>query len=130
MHFSCKFKSFLYVYRHIHFNIKIIVILSLFIHFVVLSELQSSVDQLLGEKMQLCEQVEVLKKEKEELKEQVQKILRECVVHWIKWDSSNVLIFFWDYLLCGCKRYCENIVIFFNITLNSLQWRFRRKRSF
>ncbi|KAM9501145.1 shootin-1 [Clarias gariepinus] len=34
-------------------------------------ELQSSVDQLLGEKMQLCEQVEVLKKEKEELKEQL-----------------------------------------------------------
>ncbi|KAK2860228.1 hypothetical protein Q7C36_004394 [Tachysurus vachellii] len=34
-------------------------------------ELQSSVDQLLGEKMQLCEQVQILKKEKEELKEQL-----------------------------------------------------------
>ncbi|GAA6092522.1 shootin-1 isoform X1 [Tachysurus ichikawai] len=34
-------------------------------------ELQSSVDQLLGEKMQLCEQVHILKKEKEELKEQL-----------------------------------------------------------
>ncbi|KAK1797264.1 hypothetical protein P4O66_008643, partial [Electrophorus voltai] len=33
-------------------------------------ELQSSVDQLLGEKIQLCEQIEVLKKEKEELKDQ------------------------------------------------------------
>lgn len=41
-------------------------------------ELQSTVDRLLGEKVQLCEQIEVLKKEKEELKEQVQK----CAKRW------------------------------------------------
>lgn len=53
----------------------------------MLSELQSSVDQLLGEKIQLCEQVEVLKKEKEELKVQVQKMLRKGV--WCA--ASNVI---------------------------------------
>ncbi|KAI7814128.1 shootin-1 isoform X2 [Triplophysa rosa] len=36
-----------------------------------LKELQSSVDRLLGEKIQLCEQVELLKKEKEDLKEKL-----------------------------------------------------------
>lgn len=58
----------------------------------MLSELQSSVDQLLGEKMQLCEQVEVLKTEKEELKEQVQNMLRECVMHCIKCDNTHFIL--------------------------------------
>lgn len=78
---------------------------------IVLSELQSSVDQLLGEKMQLCEQVEVLKKEKEELKEQVQKML--C-------DITNVILFGGLYSCCQ----------YFYYHCNSLQLKFRRKRPF
>lgn len=61
----------------------------------MLSELQTSVDQLLGEKLQLCEQVEILKKEKEELKEQVHNILRKRV--WCT-ASNKILpmLFFWE----------------------------------
>lgn len=80
---------------NIYLYIKIIVVLIITIKTIVLSELQSSVDQLLGEKIQLCEQVEVLKKEKEELKVQVHKMLREgvwCAASYV----VDIMLLFWE----------------------------------